>query len=198
MTGPDRSKLPHGLRIPVTKNLTVSVNTSKIGTLNRFSDDYDPIFALCGRIILEWSTTEDLLNVILSHTWRNEIVQGIEETEERPKSLKRKLAFLRKAFRPDGPLSDASDEVRNVLKFVSQTGNRRHDIAHLHLAKITKTEDNYYLEMHNLEGRHITVSAGHLKGLLSDVYESQNALLAVTFNYASLIHTVATPRRPLE
>ena len=90
---------------------------------------------------------------------------------ERPKSLKRKLAYLRKAFRPDGPFGTISDEVRNVLKFVSQTANRRHDIAHLNLASITEVENDYLLEMYSLEGRSITVTVSQLNGLLSDIYE---------------------------
>lgn len=196
MTGPDRSKLPHGLRIPVSSNGDLSVNISKLGTLGRFPEKYDYIFMLCGRIILEWSTTQNILDVLICQTWRNEIVEGIED-QEKPKSLKRKLAFLRKAYRPDGPLADVSSEGRNIIKFTNQIGKNRHDVAHLHLQTIEEREDGQtYLTMYNLEGRAICVTVGQVVDLLHDVYATQNSLLAISFNHAALFYKVAPSEMP--
>jgi hypothetical protein len=88
----------------------------------------DDFVASVGRLAISWATLEltlDLTAYIVFHSYNGSSLEGVL-----PRSLERKIRFLRDGFRKLAPLSSQCESAIRLLVATAQASVFRHDILH--------------------------------------------------------------------
>lgn len=98
----------------------------------------DEMRGLCtavGFVVLIWGMIERQLDnwvMVIFHDCNGDTIR-----KDIPRSLKPKIAFLRKAFRTLQVLEPFKDDALDMLQQVSQLSEKRHDFVHGSIEKVT-------------------------------------------------------------
>lgn len=88
----------------------------------------DPLCSAIGHIVINWSHIETALNAWLAIIYHSP--EGKQLASELPHEMKRKLRFLRKAFRDIDRLQAYAAEALEHLRAVRRLSNVRHFLIH--------------------------------------------------------------------
>src|SRR5712692_2378524 len=94
-------------------------------------DDNDEYHALCaaiGFVVVNWAIAEQGLDGCVAIVFHNHDGKTIDQ--EIPRSLSRKVEFLKKCFKRFDSLAPIKDKALEILQRLTVLSDRRHDLVH--------------------------------------------------------------------
>ena len=92
------------------------------------SSSDEPFFAAIGRLTISWAHLEAGLDFCVAIAYHS--LDGDQIEQEIPRALKRKINFLRKAFKRLNALAPYRDRFLTLADQIETESDKRHDIIH--------------------------------------------------------------------
>ena len=125
-----------------------------------YDDEYHALCSAVGFVVVNWAITEQMLDGWVSIIFHDHGGKNIEP--EIPRSLSKKVQFLKTCFKKLPTLAPLQDDALKILQNVKALSDRRHDLVHGAITSVTSQNGTFEFAKLDYEKQMHVVRAVHL------------------------------------